>query len=90
MDIWVLDFSKAFDTVPQPHLLNKLEHIGIRGDLYHWLTYILIERDQRVVMKGSYSNFIHVDSGIHQGTVLGRLLFLFHINDLPLSIDSKN
>ena len=70
VDIWVLDFSKAFDTVPHPHLLNKLEHLGIRGDLYHWLTYIIIELDQRVVMTGSYSNFIHVDSGIHQGTVL--------------------
>ena len=89
MDIEVLDFSKAFDTVPHPHLLNKLEHLGIRGDLYHWLTYFLTERDQRVVMEGSYSNCVHVDSGIHQGTVLGPLLFLCHINDLPLSVDGK-
>ena len=64
VDIGVLYFSKAFDTVPHPHLLKKLQHLGraIRGDLYHWLTAFLTERDQRV--EGSYSNVVHVDSGI--------------------------
>ena len=40
-------------------------------------------------MEGSYSNCVHVDSGIPQGTVLRPLLFLCHLNDLPLGVDSK-
>ena len=76
VDIEVLDFSKAFDTVPHPHLLKKLEHLDIRGDLYHWLTYFVTERDQSVVMEGSCSNCVHVDSGIPQGKALGHLFFL--------------
>ena len=89
VEIGVLDFSKAFDTVPHPHLLKKLQHLGIHGDIYHWLTSFLTERDQRVAMEGSLSKCVRVDSGISQGTVLGPLLFLYHINDLPLSVDSK-
>ena len=54
VDSGVLEFSKAFDTVPHPHLLKKLEHLCIRGDLFHCLTSCLTERDQRVVMEGSY------------------------------------
>ena len=45
VDIGVLDFSQAFDTVPHPHLLKRLEHLGIRGGLYHWLSYFITERD---------------------------------------------
>ena len=92
VNIGVLDFhfSKAFDTVPHPQLLKKLEHLGIRGDVYHWLTYFfLTERDQRVVMEGSYSNLVHVGSWIPQGTVMWPLLFLCHTNDLPLGVYSK-
>ena len=60
VDIGVLDFSKTFDTVPHPHLLKKLQHLGIRGDLYHWLTSFLTERDQRVVMESSLIQILYM------------------------------
>ena len=53
------------------------------------LEHIIYSHVMRVVVEGSYSNFLHVDSGIPQGTVLGPLLLLCHINDLPLSVDLK-
>ena len=51
VDIGVLDFSKAFDTVPHPHLLKKLQHLGIHGDLYHWLTSFLTHSCQHGTKK---------------------------------------
>ena len=89
IDIAVLDFSKAFDTVPHDGLLSKLKHYGIDDKIWLWISNFLKQRKQRVVVDGIQSDLVTVDSGVPQGTVLGPILFLLHINDLPSVISSK-
>jgi hypothetical protein len=89
VDIAILDFSKAFDTVPYDKLLHKLEQYGIKGNIHSWLSNFISTRTMRTIVEGESSKETSLDSGVPQGTVLGPIMFLCHINDLPDCVNSS-
>ena len=75
IDFIYTDFQKAFDSVPHKHLLSKIKSYDIEGNILNWINTFLNNRRQRVLIIGTCSESKKVLSGVHQGSVLGPILF---------------
>ena len=88
-DTIYLDLAKAFDKVAHQRLLKKLSSYGIKGAVLSWISSFLSDRRQCVSVKGSSSTWKPVESGVPQGSVLGPILFIIYVNDIPDIVKSS-
>ena len=82
LDIFHLDFKKAFDSLVHSKFIAKIASYEVNYELLSWIQAFLTGRSQRVVIDNVLSNPIAVGSGVAQGSVLGPLIFILFINDI--------
>ena len=91
IDIIFMDMSKAFDKVNHAALISKLQYYNIGGSLLlNWFSSYLHGKQQRVTALGATSSTKTIGSGVPQGSILGPILFLLYVNDLPDVIENSS
>ena len=85
-----LDLSKTFDTIDHSILINKLNHYGVKGIPLNLIKNYLQNRKQTVQYASTMSNYLPISTGIPQGSILGPLLFIIYVNDLPRASNMFN
>ena len=81
----LIDLSKAFDTLDHRILLKKLKYYGVHGTELQWVKNYISNRKQYVEIAGHQSSLASITTGVPQGSILGPLLFLIYMNDIPFS-----
>ena len=89
-DVVFLDLTKAFDTISHAVLLKKICSYGVYGNKLDWFKDYLFQRTQSVHIKNSFSTLRPIFSGVPQGSILGPLLFILLMNDIPGAISHCN
>ena len=85
----LIDLQKAFDTINHEILLGKLHAIGFSEKTVTWFKSYLSDRAFKVNINNHFSDLSKISCGVPQGSILGPLLFLLYVNDMPQAVHSN-